>query len=281
MGPVSKLNDTTAGGVMDTNTEFDFGRTHQSEIFFDKNPAFYPVFERLLELSNKCFGREVPEAPLERVCFGLGHTCREDFLDIALLAVNGRGDGALKLLRSLYERAVTLAYLSKNPDKVDRFVQFAGVQEYKLLVESLKVVSEEEFDAACLNRPAAQIRENYSQIKSLFEISDCGRCNTKKTSHTWGDDFASMARKVGEPYNKCYLVACSLPNLRLHATLASTRVEEADDKAHSSEIALHMATVIILQVLKAQNSLFNLGIEAEINSIEEDANKNAAGAAKP
>ncbi len=35
------------------------------------------------------------------------------------LAGNGYGYGALKLLRSLFEHAVTLAFLSENPTQVD------------------------------------------------------------------------------------------------------------------------------------------------------------------
>jgi len=75
-----------------------------------------------------------------RTCFWLGHTCRQDFLEIVFLAINGYGAGATKILRSLYERAVTIDYLIQNPNKVDRFLQFAAIQENRALEATLRQV---------------------------------------------------------------------------------------------------------------------------------------------
>jgi len=89
---------------------FEFGETEASQAFWDRHPSFYPAFERLMTLGNKCFGRPIqPKNRTEDICFGLGHTCREDFLEVLSLAVNGYGNGASKLLRGLYERAVVMA----------------------------------------------------------------------------------------------------------------------------------------------------------------------------
>jgi hypothetical protein len=46
-----------------------------------------------------------------KLWFDMGHSCPGDFREIAFLGVNGYGRGASKVLRGLYERAVTLAYL--------------------------------------------------------------------------------------------------------------------------------------------------------------------------
>ena len=52
--------------------EFEFGETRESEAFFDRNPKFMPVFERLMRLGNLCFGRQMkPKNRAEDVCFGL------------------------------------------------------------------------------------------------------------------------------------------------------------------------------------------------------------------
>jgi hypothetical protein len=37
--------------------DFEFGETSESEAFFDRNPKFMAMFERLILLANKCFGR--------------------------------------------------------------------------------------------------------------------------------------------------------------------------------------------------------------------------------
>jgi hypothetical protein len=75
--------------------EFEFGETRESEAFFDRNPKFMPAFLRLMEVANKYLGnRAQPKNPVEKVCFGLGHACRQDFLEVVFLAVNGYGVGA-------------------------------------------------------------------------------------------------------------------------------------------------------------------------------------------
>jgi hypothetical protein len=55
------------------------------------------------------------DGPEDRTVFVLGRLCMEDFFEIIQLAGNGYGFGALKLVRSLYERAVTMAFLSGQP----------------------------------------------------------------------------------------------------------------------------------------------------------------------
>src|SRR5437879_12788998 len=123
--------------------EFEFGETRESNAFFDRNPNFMAVVERLMKLGNTCFGRQPkPKRCAEDVCFGLGHACRQDFLEVVFLAANGYGSASSKIIRGLYERAVALAYIVQNPDKAERFVRFAGVQEHNLLQSALKVVSE-------------------------------------------------------------------------------------------------------------------------------------------
>ena len=50
-----------------------------------------------------------------------------------LLAGNGYGVGALKIVRGLYERAVAIAYLSINPEKAVDFIDFAHVEKFKAI----------------------------------------------------------------------------------------------------------------------------------------------------
>jgi hypothetical protein len=97
---------------------FEFGDTEASNAFLHRNQKFLPKFERLMDLANKCFGRQLqPKNRTEDICFGLGHTCREDFMEIVFLCANGYSNAGLKLLRGLYERSVALAYIVKFPEK--------------------------------------------------------------------------------------------------------------------------------------------------------------------
>ena len=129
--------------------DFHFGSTPECVEFFKRNQTFHPLFDQLMMLTNDCFGREyIPEDRTERICFHLGETCRDDYLEILFLVVNGYGIGGAKLLRGLYERTVALAYTIKHREKAERVFRFAAIQEYKVLVAALEIVSEEQFNEA-------------------------------------------------------------------------------------------------------------------------------------
>ena len=47
---------------------------------------------------------------------------------------------APKILRGLYERAVSLEYIRQNPAKAERFVRFAAVQEHRNAKTAVELV---------------------------------------------------------------------------------------------------------------------------------------------
>lgn len=51
----------------------------------------------------------------------------EDFNEVLLLCGNGYGIGAEKLIRGMYERAVTLVYLHQHPEYADDFLDYHKV----------------------------------------------------------------------------------------------------------------------------------------------------------
>ncbi len=160
---------------------YEFGETTGSHAFWERHPDIWPQFERLIALTNKCFGREYqPKSRAEHVVFDLGQACRDDFGEIIFLAVHGHGNGATKLLRGIFERAVTAAYLIKNSDKAERFVRFGAIQEHRAMESALKVVSETEFDEVLGKRTSGlahgrnHLRERRQQVgKRAEQTADC------------------------------------------------------------------------------------------------------------
>ena len=80
----------------------DFEKRNQQ--FVDYIPAFHALFEKFF---IRTFESDKQE---DSVIFYLGRLCSEEFFEIFILCANGYGYGGLKILRSLYERAVNLAY---------------------------------------------------------------------------------------------------------------------------------------------------------------------------
>ncbi len=260
------------------NINFEFGETKELNSFLDRNPYFYSAFEQLTLIINKCFSREPGfRNRLEHVGFMLGEACRDDFLEILQLASQGYGNGASKLLRGLYEHAVTLTYIVKFPEKAERFVRYAAIQEYKAMNAALQVSSEENFDAVMKPRTtAAQIRELYEKIKPEFQTTACRKCKSKQTAFSWDIDLTSMVRKVGDPFGTYYLGAYSIPNLDIHATLASiakgdddeTPIQRTDRERAKADFVLYTAMLLTIPVLRCESDLFNLGFEAELSACE-------------
>ncbi len=250
---------------------FEIPDTAKSRGFVARNPQFPAALLKLFETANKCFGRDPrPKNHLENVCFWLGHTCRQDFLEIVFLAINGYGAGATKILRSLYERAVTIDYLIQNPNKVERFLQFAAVQENRAMEAALRQIPPDQIDAQMgPGNTVVEVRKRYEQYKGNFKANACAICGVK-TPPSWDIDLASMIQRVGEPYKRLFVLAYTNPNFQIHATLASASPHDEDREEHDAKTALMVATELLLAVIGSQNALFSLNLKADLEACTND-----------
>jgi len=259
-------------GPMAGKIDFEFGESEAAAAFFVRNPKFWPTFERLLQLTNKCFGRSWnPSNRMEDVGFHLGEACRSDFLEVVFVAVHGHAAAAQKLLRGLYERAATLEYIRRNPDKAERFVRFAAIQEFKAAKKALEAVTTEEFDAVMgPGRSFQETKALYEQVKPEFQVTACRKCGTKETAFAWDVDMASMVHTLGSPYKELFLVCYTVPTLEIHATLASafSRDEASETRTqrriHDGDLALKCAMLVFVEVLQSQNEIFLLNLSEDV-----------------
>lgn len=131
---------------------------------------------------------------MDRVVFFISRVCVEDFLEILLLCANGYGLGGLKILRSMYERAVTARYLHLHPENTDDFLAFHWVSSYNLSnairdTFSTSVLSAEEI---------TKIKTGRDEVLGRFMVTACDKCGTKRLNHTWTKlDLVSMAKAAG------------------------------------------------------------------------------------
>ena len=246
--------------------QFEFGDTEEARAFFARHPQFYGAFQRLMELSNAGLGPRTISSKLTDVCHRLGNTCRNDFLGILFLVINGYGIPATQLLRGLYERSVTLAYIIKHPEKVERFIQYAAVAEYRLIQEARKLFSDEQINAAFKANSIGEVQKNFDKFKAPFLRKD-----GKKTAPTWDVDFASQVRDVGSPFAEYYLSAYLMPNSHVHATLTSIMLsEERLPPEVQADVTLTMAHVLFLKVIELHNELFVLAHKSALAQCNQD-----------
>jgi hypothetical protein len=257
---------------------FEWGETTETDAFFDRHPSFYPAFERIVVLSNKCFARPLPTPYYgpEYTLFSLGDACRQEYMEILFLAAHGYGTAASKLLRGFYERAVALAYMLGNRDKIERFRNFAAVQEHKAMKDAFKATTEEQWITVMgKDYTPSEVTKRFEEVRAEFQQTDCKKCGTKRPSISWDIDVASMVAKVGEPYNTYYLMAYTNANLQIHATAASAlRVNEKDqasrliDQRAEADVALFSASILLTEVFRHQNTLMSLSLNDEIQECE-------------
>lgn len=258
--------------------DFEFGQSDKAEAFFDRHPKFWEAFDRMMTVSNKCFGRRCDYTnQAEALMFSLGQTCREDFLEIVFLAVHGFSTGATKLLRGLYERAVTHAYIIQHPEKVMQFIRFGAIQEYRVMKGALEAgVSEKDFNERMTPENSIEkITERRNQVKEEFKVKECDVCGMEAPPSWDKQSIGAMARKAGDLYKALYLGGYAMTNLHIHATFTSAVYLEDTDKKTAEAIRereahanIGQAFALLYLVLKEQNGLFNLGLEQDLEAVE-------------
>src|SRR5262249_53681654 len=130
---------------------------------------------------------------IDRVVITLGKVCWEDFSEIMVCCGNGYGLAGMKLLRGLYERAVTLRYLHEHPEEVENFWDFHHVTQRRLMFAIKETFGESTFPAETV----AELEANYQQVKGRYEIKCCNHqlCDQKRLNHTWSKlDLVAMAK---------------------------------------------------------------------------------------
>src|ERR1700730_10698008 len=91
---------------------------------------FYEVANRILSALN-AFTLNVRKATkTHTVVSTLCMTTAISFHDVALLVCHGCGMGANKIARTAFEAAVNAEYLRRNPDQVQRFLDWSYVSQH-------------------------------------------------------------------------------------------------------------------------------------------------------
>jgi hypothetical protein len=164
------------------------------------------------------------------VIFYHGRIAADDFGEILSLAGNGRGFGALKILRGMYERIVTASFLSKNPAEARRFMDDEAIQTWKLWNGALKL-SPDMKDRFPEEKIKGMEQAN-AAARAKKKESICKTCKQPITDEAWTRlDLASMAEKadynLAVLYGWCYVE----PTFHSHATSfgISHRLRRTDD----------------------------------------------------
>lgn len=242
-----------------------FGYPEEWADFRKRHALFLDRFAHITDVIREAFSRVMKESePIERFVMLYGRLCVEDFFEIMLCCGNGYGFAALKLLRSLYEKAVTLEYLNDHPDELDTFFGYRYVSDRKLFRSITEVFGPDVLPMGLQE----EVERNYDRVKGQYKTTDCAKCGTQKPNISWTKlTFPAMAKRtriLGKLIQSAYYV----PMRHTHSTGAALieRLEINDEgfgfnpepQRRQADNALRTAHVIILEVLHIQQKRFKL-----------------------
>jgi len=196
--------------------------------FGSRNEAFTSCLQRLNELIDLTFMRLLADAGfLDKVVFFLGNEAVEEFGEVLVLGGNGYGTGALKIVRGMFERMVTLSHLIRNPQDLNLWADFGDVNDHKLANASITALGQ----GAVSDEVMKEIERRYALVKKNYRVPVCKKCGTTKINHTWTRlDVVAMADK--DEFLKAMVVEGYLePMGQTHATRRSilARVTRLDN----------------------------------------------------
>jgi uncharacterized protein DUF5677 len=163
--------------------------------FVARNPLFAGRHHRINDACTAILGRTLHRADLrDKAIFFTGHRIADDFMEIVVLAGNGEGRGAQKLLRPMFEQLVTLKYLIKHPDEFENYWNYFPVDRRKLA----KAIESTLGPGVLGKDTIAAVESEFEKVKSKYQVTDCKTCGTTRLAYAWTTvDLVTMAKEVG------------------------------------------------------------------------------------
>jgi hypothetical protein len=231
------------------------------------------MMSNLVSALDLAFTRvEVMQSTADKFVYFFGRVILEDFMEIALVCYHGYGVAASKLVRSMYEFAVTLRYLHDHPDAAETFLHYHLIQQDKLTNRVIETFGENILPADVV----AEIRRKAAEVKEDFMIPVCDHPDAKmRLNHSWNKlDFVAMAKKAGA-IGRLIVPGYYFPLRHAHPTFGglTERLEivdetmslSADAQPDIADRSLMTAHNCILDAIKVQSEHFKIaGLEDAI-----------------
>jgi Family of unknown function (DUF5677) len=234
---------------------------------FELKPDAFMEIGNLVDVVHK-IARIPFTSALHRLMRHLMLTGVDSLNAVMILLQNGYTHDGLRLTRSIWEAAVTVAYLRKFPAEVDDFIEFNPIilkqqlDQYDLLYpEQTKKISKQE---------RKKIQENYEKANPRFKRAD------GSIRRTWcKNSIFKMAQltKREAHYHTFYNVACAGTHLNIYGVQMQLRANGLEvDVAPTTkflELALITGHGAVISMMEDYNASGNLGLDTEIQDLQD------------
>lgn len=260
-----------------TITYITIGRKDKHDAFITRHQKFFDRFPNLLKAEEVALGRTLNAKPgIDPIIFYLGIRCAEDFTAVTLLAAHGLGLSATSMIRGMYERSVTAAYLHENPKDWQLFADFDVVQKRRAAQAIKETIG---FDPDDQKRHE-DLEAEYAKIKSQYEVKVCKTCKTTRVGTSWHKlDLVTMAKSLPN-LRELVVPGYYIPLSQAHSTFKSiaSLIEEKDgnilfknDYSEECDRAFKLAHLLMIHVLQVQADHFKIPeIEAWVKAAVDD-----------
>lgn len=169
-------------------TQVVAGFPHFWDTAMEAFPDFWAASSEIAPLTNEVFTVFVSE-PLHLLTRNLAKSVVNSFSSLLVLALNGCGFDALKVGRSMFECAVTVAHLRHHPEQMTDFIDYDWIKK-KRFVDDLDKYAPDLARAHAHEK--AEILRNYNAVVGKFRTQN-GRMRGR-----WSKDpLARMAADLG------------------------------------------------------------------------------------
>lgn len=243
------------------------GNPEQWQSFAKRNPVFVERRQKIEQACDTILNRSLPGATLlDKAVFFAGHRIADDFMEVVVLAGNGEGRGAQKLLRPMFEQLVTVKYLIKHPDLIDQYMNYYRIDRRRLA----KVIESTLGPEALGAEKMAEVEAEFQKVKSQYEVPNCKKCGTVRLAHAWTQvDLVTMAKEVGV---EVYLVeAYYLPLEQSHPKVGGmlSRIVETDSGGIAA--APRLAPDLADDSLRVAHGLLIISLGAQVDHFQLDS----------
>jgi hypothetical protein len=254
-----------------------FGNPAEWRAFAERRPTFLERFDNLREALNTAFIRTLTDAGrVESMIFFTSRQAADDFMEILLVCGNSEGNAGEKLLRSFYERVVTIVYLHKFPDKFEAYFNYYHVTAKKVMDAERRVWGDDLYPP----EKVREIEDNYARVKDAYRTRECKKCGRKEMGIAWTNvSLGDMATAVD--LDRYYYYSYVRPLLQSHPSVKGTlgRLEgtggpigwgERVDREQSDRV-LMTAHVLLLHLLEVQTERFRIdGLQDLVETAAKD-----------
>ena len=264
------------------NDELRIGDPAEWRRFAETHSGLVDELPHIVTLANKIFGRGWEgNSRDDLLVFSVGKMTFEDFEDILSLVANGRGFGAQKILRPMFEHIVTATYLHKHPDQAQRFLDFEHIRNYKATLEVEKVAPGQ----IAADR-LAQAKADRDRVRGSFKrrFTCHKKCEHLVDAFSWTElGLPDLALAAGDNLRDDLLVSYLMPMTETHPTFTAiagrqthtetgTSDHEWDSNSrHAGDRALAIAYKYALQVFQLQLQHFQ-----ELKSLQSELDERIA-----